>query len=144
MNKTELAEVVATKTGLDKRQAEAAVSAVTETIIAEIKSGNRVSIFGFGSFAPKAMAARTARNPQTQETVKVPARRSVGFKVASGFKASLNTKGRKAAPAAKAPAKRAAPAKATAAKASATKAGVAKAPAKKAVVAKATKATKKR
>lgn len=130
MNKSELAEAVAGKTGLDKRQSEAAVAAVTDTIMAEIKSGNRVSIFGFGSFEPKAMAARTARNPQTQAIVKVPARKSVGFKAASAFKESLNTRGKKAAPAAKAPAK---------------KTAAAKAPAKKAAApAKAAKAAKKR
>ncbi len=128
MNRTELAEAVAAKTGLDKKQSEAAVSAVTGSIVDEIKAGNRVSIFGFGSFEPKARAARTARNPQTQQVVKVAASKSVGFKPASAFKETLNSKAKKAAPkkaapAAKAPAKKAAPA---------------------AKAAKATKATKKR
>ncbi len=129
MNRTELAESVASKTGLDKKQSEAAVEAVTAVIVAEIKTGNRVSIFGFGSFEPRARAARTARNPQTQATVKVPASKSVAFKPASAFKATLNSRSKaaaKKAPAAKAPAKKA-PAK--------------KAPAK---ATKATKATKKR
>ena len=129
MNRTELAESVAAKTGLDKRHSEAAVEAVTEAIVAEIKAGQRVSIFGFGSFEPRARAARTARNPQTQAVVKVPASKSVAFKPAAAFKDALNSKGKapaKKAPAAKAPAKKAA----------------AKAPAKKAT--KATKATKKR
>jgi DNA-binding protein HU-beta len=124
VNRTELAEAVAAKTGLDKRQSEAAVEAVTGAIVAEIKAGNRVSIFGFGSFEPKARAARTARNPQTQAIVKVAASKSVGFKPAAAFKETLNSRAKKAAPAAKAPAK--------------------KAPAKKAAPAKATKAAKKR
>jgi DNA-binding protein HU-beta len=129
VNKSELAEAVAVRTGLDKRQSEAAVNAVTETIVGEIRAGNRVSIFGFGSFEPKAMAARTARNPQTQAIVKVPARKSVGFKAATAFKEALNSKARKAPAAAKASAKKA----------------VAKAPAKKAAApAKAAKAAKKR
>jgi nucleoid DNA-binding protein len=130
VNKSELAEAVGTKTGLDKRQSEAAVSAVTDVIVAEIRSGNRVSIFGFGSFEPKSLAARTARNPQTQAIVKVPAKKGVGFKAAAAFKEALNSKAKKAAPAAKAPAK---------------KAPAAKAPAKKAPApAKAVKAAKKR
>lgn len=133
MNRTELAESVASKTGLDKRQSEAAVNAVTESIVAEIKSGNRVSIFGFGSFEPRARAARTARNPQTQATVRVPASKSVAFKPAAAFKETLNAK--KAA-AKKTAAKKAAPAK----KAPAKKAAAAK----KATPAKATKAAKKR
>lgn len=134
MNRTELAESVASKTGLDRKQSEAAVQAVTDAIVAEIKSGNRVSIFGFGSFEPRARAARTARNPQTQATVRVPASKSVAFKPASAFKANLNSK--------KAAAKKAAPAKATAKKATAKKAAPAKATAKKAAPAKATRATK--
>ncbi len=92
MNRTELAEQVASKTGLDRRQSEAAVEAVTGAIVAEIKAGNRVSIFGFGSFEPRARAARTARNPQTQETVKVPASKTVAFKPAAAFKETLNAK----------------------------------------------------
>jgi DNA-binding protein HU-beta len=119
VNKTELAEAVAGKTGLDKRQAEAAVSAMTETIIAEVKAGNRVSLFGFGTFDPRARAARIGRNPQTQTPVKIAASKTVGFKAAAAFKTALNTKGgakkaaAKKAPAAKTPAKKAAPAKAT-------------------------------
>ena len=139
MNRTELADAVASKTGLDKKQSEAAVEAVTSAIVAEIKAGNRVSIFGFGSFEPRARAARTARNPQTQATVKVPASKSVAFKPASAFKATLNSArkaaAKKAAPAAKAT-------KATKAPAKATKAT--KAPAKAVKATKATKAAKKR
>jgi len=133
VNRTELAESVASKIGLDKRQSEAAVNAVTEAIVAEIKSGNRVSIFGFGSFEPRARAARTARNPQTQATVKVPASKSVAFKPAAAFKQTLNSRSKAAAK------------KTTAAKASAKKAPAKKAAAaKKATPAKATKAAKKR
>jgi DNA-binding protein HU-beta len=135
VNRTELAEAVSSKTGLDKRTSEAAVEAVTGSIVAEIKAGNRVSIFGFGSFEPRSRAARTARNPQTQQTVKVPASKTVAFKPASAFKQSLNTRGKAAA------AKKAAPAgKSSAKKATAKKA----APARAAKATKATKATKKR
>lgn len=138
MNRTELAEAVSSKTGLDKKTSEAAVEAVTGSIVAEIKSGNRVSIFGFGSFEPRARAARTARNPQTQQTVKVPASKTVAFKPAAAFKQTLNSRGKAAA------AKKAAPAaKTTAAKATAKKAPAKKVAAKKAP-AKATKAVKKR
>jgi DNA-binding protein HU-beta len=118
---------------LDKKHSELAVEAVTAAIVAEIKAGNRVSIFGFGSFEPRARAARTARNPQTQATVRVPASKSVAFKPASAFKATLNSK--------KAAAKKAPAAKATAKKAPAARATAKKAPAK---ATKATKATKKR
>lgn len=138
MNRTELAEAVATKTGLDRRSSEAAVEAVTGSIVAEIKAGNRVSIFGFGSFEPRSRAARTARNPQTQQAVKVPASKSVAFKPASAFKEALNTRGRASA------AKKAAASttKASAKKAVAKKTAGRKTAAKKAAPARAAKSAK--
>jgi DNA-binding protein HU-beta len=142
VNRTELADAVAEKAGIEKKQGEAALAAVTETIIAEIKAGNAVRVFGFGTFEPKSRAARTARNPQTQATVKVAASKSVGFKPAQAFKNTLNTKGR-------APAKKAAPAKAAATKRAAGATATAKkstprTAAKKAAPAKTTRAAKKR
>ena len=58
MNRTELVDAVASKTGLDKKHAEAAVAAVAESVMAETKSGSKVAIFGFGTFSPSARAAR--------------------------------------------------------------------------------------
>jgi DNA-binding protein HU-beta len=122
VNRTELAERVASNTGLDKKRSEAAVEAVTGAIISEIKAGNRVSIFGFGSFEPRQRAARTARNPQTQATVKVPASRSVAFKPAAAFKETLNSRAKAASAKKSGPAKKATAKKATAKKAPARKA----------------------
>ena len=138
MNRTELVDAVAHKTGLDKKQAEAAVAAVTESVVTETKGGNKVAIFGFGTFSPSARAARMGRNPQTGAPVKIAASKSVRFAPASAYKEALNSRGKAAA------AKKAAPAKkATAAKKAspAKKAAVGKkaAPAKKAA-----KAAKKR
>jgi DNA-binding protein HU-beta len=135
VNRTELVEAVVTKTGLDKKQAEAAVAAVTESVMTETKAGNKVTIFGFGTFSPSARAARMGRNPQTGAPVRIAASRGVRFAPASAFKESLNSRskaaaGKKAAPAKKAAAKKTGPAK--------------KAAAKKAPPAKATKAAKKR
>jgi DNA-binding protein HU-beta len=135
VNRTELVEAVVTKTGLDKKQAEAAVAAVTESVMTETKAGNKVTIFGFGTFSPSARAARMGRNPQTGAPVRIAASRGVRFAPASAFKESLNSRskaaaGKKAAPAKKAAAKKTGPAK--------------KAAAKKASPAKAAKAAKKR
>jgi DNA-binding protein HU-beta len=135
VNRTELIEAVADKTGLEKKQAEAAVAAVTDSVMAETKAGNKVAIFGFGTFSPSARAARMGRNPQTGAPVRIAASRGVRFAPASAFKESLNSRskaaaGKKAAPAKKAAAKKTGPAK--------------KVAAKKATPAKATKAAKKR
>ena len=131
VNRTELVDAVAGKTGLDKKTAEAAVSAVTDSVMNETRAGNKVAIFGFGTFSPSARAARMGRNPQTGAPVRIAASKGVRFAPASAFKEALNSRGKVAAT------KKAAPAK---------KAGAGKkaAPAKKASAKKAAKATKKR
>jgi DNA-binding protein HU-beta len=151
VNRTELVDAVAAETGLERKQAEAAVKAFSEAVVAKTKSGEKVSIFGFGTFKPTDRAARMGRNPQTRTPVKIAASKGVKFSPAAAFKTTLNTK--KAAPkktaakktaAAKAPAKAAAKApaktataKTATAKATAVKKTVAsKAPAVKKTVAK--------
>lgn len=122
MNKADLIDHVAASTGTGKKEAEAAVEAVLGGIVDTVKKGEEVSVFGFGKFTPKANAARTGRNPQTGESIKIAASKSVKFAPAQAFKTALNAKksaakktaGSKAAPAKKtAPAKKAAPAKKT-------------------------------
>ena len=88
VNRTELVDSVSGKTGLDKKQSEAAVSAVADAVMAEIKAGNKVSLFGFGTFSPTARAARMGRNPQTGAPVKIAASKGVRFAPASAFKGS--------------------------------------------------------
>lgn len=141
VNRTELVDNVAKTTGLDKKQAEAAVSAFVDSVITETKAGNKVSIFGFGIFTPKSRAARTGRNPQTGAPVKIAASKSVGFTPAAAYKTTLNTRGgaKKAAAKKVAPAAKAAPAKKAAAPAKKVTATAKKAPAKTAA-----KTTKKR
>ena len=79
MNRTELVDSVAQKAVLDKKRAEAAVNAMTDTVIAETKAGNKVTIFGFGTFSPGSRAARMGRNPQTGAPVKIAASKVVRF-----------------------------------------------------------------
>lgn len=93
MNKSELVEAVASAAGLEKRQAEAAIGAFAESVMAQTKAGEPVSIFGFGTFKPTARAARKGRNPQTGAPVKIAASKGVKFQPATAFKTSLNTRG---------------------------------------------------
>lgn len=142
MNRTELVESVAGKVGLDRRQSEAAVTAVADAVIAEIRAGNKVSIFGFGTFSPTARAARMGRNPQTGAPVRIAASKGVRFAPASAFKDVLNKGGKAAGGKKAAPAKKAGAAKKVSAKkAPAKKAG---ASGKKAAAKKAAKSAKKR
>ena len=142
MNRTELVESVAGMASLDRRQSEAAVNAVADAVIAEIRAGNKVSIFGFGTFSPTARAARMGRNPQTGAPVRIAASKGVRFAPASAFKDVLNKGGKAAGGKKAAPAKKAGAAK----KASAKKAPAKKVAAsgKKAAAKKAAKSAKKR
>ena len=128
VNRSELVDSVSSQTGLDKRHAEGAVMAFIDSVIAEARSGSRVSIFGFGTFTPTSRAARTGRNPQTGAPVKIAASKSVRFAPAAAFKSALNSKGPVKKAAAKAPAKKGASAK----KSGVTRSASAKKSAKKA------------
>lgn len=92
MNKSELITAVAGNAALEKRQAERAVDAVVDTVMAEVKAGRKVSLIGFGSFNPTSRAARTGRNPRTGAPVRIAASRGVRFSVGSGFKSALNSR----------------------------------------------------
>ncbi len=129
MNKGELVESIAQRSGLDKRSAEGALNAFVDAVMDAVKGGDRVAILGFGSFTPRSRSARTGRNPQTGAPVKIAASKSVGFAPGAAFKTTLNGKGgaKKAAPAKKATAKKSA----AASKASATKKSAAKSTKKK-------------
>ncbi|HEX3540015.1 MAG TPA: HU family DNA-binding protein [Acidimicrobiales bacterium] len=143
MNRSELVESVGNATGLDRRQSESAVKAVVEAVIEEVKSGNKVSIFGFGTFAPTSRAARVGRNPQTGESVNIAASTGVRFSPATSLKALLNPKPAKKSSAKKtAAAAKTAPAKKSSAAAKAAPAAK-KADSKKASAAPAAKKTAK-
>jgi DNA-binding protein HU-beta len=92
VNRSELVESVERVAELDRRQAESAVKAVVEAIVNEIKSGGKVSIFGFGTFAPTSRAARVGRNPQTGTPVNIAASTGVRFSPATALKVLLNPK----------------------------------------------------
>ena len=89
MTKNELIAAVAEKTGLAKKETEAAVNAALEAIAADLAAGNRVQLAGFGTFETRARAARTGRNPKTNETIEIPASTTVGFKPAKPLKEAL-------------------------------------------------------
>ena len=89
MNKQAIIEVVHTAIGGTKAGAEKAVDTVIDTIVSTLKKGDEVSIAGLGIFSTKDRAARTARNPRTGETVKVPAMRVPKFRAAKALKDSV-------------------------------------------------------
>jgi DNA-binding protein HU-beta len=73
-----------------KKDAKEFFDLVFETINAELKSGNKVQVNGFGSFEVKTVKAREGRNPKTGETIKIEASKKVNFKVAKALKDEIN------------------------------------------------------
>lgn len=86
MNKTTLIAQIAEKSGLTRKQAEAALNALTDTITETLKAGDKVQMMGFGSFEIKERAARTGRNPATGETIEIPASKTPVFKAGKSFR----------------------------------------------------------
>lgn len=92
MNKTEIIEAVAQKTGLKKQDCDRAVAATLEAITEALAAGDKVQLMGFGSFEVKDRAARTGRNPQTGEPVEIEAYRTAQFHPGKGLKDAVSGK----------------------------------------------------
>ena len=90
MNKTDLVEVVALKTGMTKKDAEAAVKAVNEAIAEALAAGDKVQLIGFGTYEVKTRAARDGRNPKTGETIKIAACKHPTFAAGKALKDAIN------------------------------------------------------
>ena len=92
MNKAELVDAIASKTGSSKKAAEAALNATIEAISASLKKGDKVQLVGFGSFEVRKRAARKGRNPQTKQEIKIPASKAPVFKAGKALKNTVNNK----------------------------------------------------
>ena len=86
MNKADLINAVAEKTGLSKKDSESAVAAVVDVITEALIQGDKVQLVGFGSFEVKSRAARTGRNPKTKEAIEIPASKVPVFKAGKVLK----------------------------------------------------------
>ena len=87
MNKAEMVEAIISKTGWSKREAEDGLRAFIDTVTDAVAAGERVTLPGFGTFEKRERAARTARNPQTGDPIKLKKTSVPAFKPGSGFKA---------------------------------------------------------
>lgn len=89
MNKTELIDAVAASSGLSKADAKKAVDGFTASIEGALKSGDRISLVGFGSWSVSQRAARTGRNPKTGKEIKIDAKNVVRFKAGAELNAKV-------------------------------------------------------
>lgn len=90
MNKAELVEKVAEQTGKTKKETGLIVDAVFQSIAEALKGGEKVTLIGFGNFEVRDRAARTGRNPQTGEEIKIEASKVPAFKPGKQLKESVN------------------------------------------------------
>ncbi len=86
MNKGELVDQIAEKAGVTKKQGDAALNAILESIVEAVSNGDKVTLVGFGSFEPRQRKQREGRNPQTGETMVIPATTIPAFSAGKLFK----------------------------------------------------------
>lgn len=86
MKKTELVNAIAAKTGLSKKDADAAITAAVEAVTEALKAGDKVSLIGFGTFEVRERAARTGKNPATGATIEIAACKAPAFKAGKALK----------------------------------------------------------
>ncbi|MFN8266055.1 MAG: HU family DNA-binding protein [Chitinophagaceae bacterium] len=89
MNKAELVAKLADDAGISKTQANAALDSFVEAVTKTLKGGGKVTLVGFGTFSVSKRSARTGRNPQTGETIKIKAKKVAKFKAGKELSAKL-------------------------------------------------------
>jgi len=92
MNRSELEAAVAKKTGNSQTAVKAVLDAVFDVFVEQVSQGEKVSIPGWLAVERTERAARTGRNPQTGETIQIPAGYSVKLTAGSKLKAAASGK----------------------------------------------------
>lgn len=90
MTKTELVNSMAEKAGLSKADTEKALKAFVDTVTDAMKSNDKISLVGFGTFSVGERAARTGKNPQTGAALQIPAAKVPKFKAGKALKDAVN------------------------------------------------------
>ena len=89
MNRAELCEAIAKEMKTTKAEADRFVASMLNCLTKGLKKDKAVQLVGFGTFSVKKRAARKGRNPQTGETIKIKASKTVGFKAGKGLKSKI-------------------------------------------------------
>lgn len=90
MNRKELIDALAAKTGSTKADADRNIAALIDIITDTLKKGGNLALVGFGTFEVRKRAARTGRNPQTGAEIKIKAAKVPAFKAGAGLKSAVN------------------------------------------------------
>jgi DNA-binding protein HU-beta len=91
MNKRELVDAVAAKTGFTRKKIDRAIDATLEAVSEAMKNGESVALLGFGTFNVTNRSARSGVNPRTREKIAVAARRVPGFRAGKALKEAVSS-----------------------------------------------------
>ena len=89
MNKGELIEAIANDASITKAQAKAALEAFVSNVQRSLKSDEKVTLVGLGTFSASTRGERMGRNPQTGQPIRIPARKVVKFSVGKTLKDAI-------------------------------------------------------
>ncbi len=92
MNKAELVEAIAKRSGLSKKDGEKGLNAFLDTVKAQLKKGDKVSLVGFGTFQVMQRKATTGVNPKTKEKINIPKKKVAKLKFSDSVNGMLNPK----------------------------------------------------
>ena len=90
MNKSQLVDKISEGADLSKVAAGRALDSFIEAVGEALKTGDQVSLVGFGTFALRERASRTGRNPQTGATIEIAAAKIPAFKAGKALKDAVN------------------------------------------------------
>ena len=91
MNKSELIEQIALKSGLTPANSKKALEALVSTVSETLAAGDRVQLVGFGTFRVTERAAREGCNPPTKQKIIIPATKTPSFSAGAELKKSVNS-----------------------------------------------------
>lgn len=90
MNKSQLIEEIAKRSGLTQAGSRRALDALLETIGEALTEGDRVQLVGFGTFKVTDRKSREGRNPKTGDVIQIPASKTPSFTAGAELKKVVN------------------------------------------------------
>lgn len=92
MNKAELIAAIAEKAEINKSKAAAALDTFIGSVVSALRSGDKVTLVGFGTFSVATRGARTGRNPRDGQKIKIAAKKVAKFKPGKKLADDVNGK----------------------------------------------------
>ncbi|HEX7055834.1 MAG TPA: HU family DNA-binding protein [Bacilli bacterium] len=89
MNKTDLVNNIAAKSGLTKKDVEAVLNGFLGEVTTALSKGDKVQLIGFGTFETRKRSGRVGRNPQTGKAINIPASKVPAFKAGNKLKEAV-------------------------------------------------------